>query len=412
MTHGRRSSRSMGFTLIELLVVIAIIAVLIALLLPAVQQAREAARRSQCKNNMKQMGLAIHNYLNISNYYPQPVADGSCHLSHWGFIPQLLPMMDQAPLYNIWNPNDGYSCANQAPLRAAYIPSLACPSDPGSGSNNDFAPYYRDSGTTSRGRQSLWFQTTALSGCPQADFACFSSAAGGDIPAMGTPDGQGGEIRLLGQTSNYIGSHGDGKSSGSSSNVACSPWDILFSVSHAGGANDGPEPTFGFGANANGGRGIFRCYTQPDPLHGPINADGTTNSKAIGIRDVTDGTSNTIMLGHVTTNQTAQSGGWWASNGSSRSTVIPINWTPIKNCMRSNKNYNVETFFGTGSSCTNQAPGCNGTWNVGGFASHHVGGAMFCMADGSVQFLSENIDLVTYNALGSRAGNEVVGAAF
>ncbi len=97
MSRARR-----GFTLIELLVVIAIIAILIALLLPAVQQAREAARRTQCKNNMKQLGLALHNYHDTHNCFPFAfMVGGDFNISTWGIM--LLPYLDQAPLYNRWN---------------------------------------------------------------------------------------------------------------------------------------------------------------------------------------------------------------------------------------------------------------------------------------------------------------------
>lgn len=85
-----------GFTLIELLVVIAIIAVLIALLLPAVQQAREAARRTQCKNNLKQLGLAFHNYHDALGALPSH----QYYFQRWGWGTMLLPYLDQAPLYN------------------------------------------------------------------------------------------------------------------------------------------------------------------------------------------------------------------------------------------------------------------------------------------------------------------------
>src|SRR5215831_17732652 len=88
-----------GFTLIELLVVIAIIAVLIALLLPAVQSAREAARRAQCVNNLKQIGLAMHNYESANSSLP-PGIKGSV----WGtWLVYVLPFMEQSSMFNAWN---------------------------------------------------------------------------------------------------------------------------------------------------------------------------------------------------------------------------------------------------------------------------------------------------------------------
>ena len=94
-----------GFTLIELLVVIAIIAVLIALLLPAVQQAREAARRTQCKNNLKQVGLALHNYHDITSTTMPPGyinLTQSGALQGFGWASMLLPQIDQSGLYNLF----------------------------------------------------------------------------------------------------------------------------------------------------------------------------------------------------------------------------------------------------------------------------------------------------------------------
>ncbi|MDB5336143.1 MAG: prepilin-type cleavage/methylation protein [Planctomycetaceae bacterium] len=124
--------RNQGFTLIELLVVIAIIAVLIALLLPAVQQAREAARRSQCKNNVKQIGLALHNYHDVHSVFPAGVTNGPTNNS--GGAPMyimMLPFLDQGSLYNKFNfslnAGDTYSALFQ-PLVNTIIPSFNCPS--------------------------------------------------------------------------------------------------------------------------------------------------------------------------------------------------------------------------------------------------------------------------------------------
>src|ERR1700761_7427542 len=97
-----RRPAAAGFTLIELLVVIAIIAVLIALLLPAVQQAREAARRTQCKNSLKQLGLALHNYHDSLNVFPfgsTYASSGPVYGPKHTWVEYILPYVDQAPLY-------------------------------------------------------------------------------------------------------------------------------------------------------------------------------------------------------------------------------------------------------------------------------------------------------------------------
>lgn len=131
------SRKRRGFTLIELLVVIAIIAVLVALLLPAVQQAREAARRSSCKNNLKQLGLAMHNYHDTFSAFPPQASDS---LYGYSAQAQILPMLDQGNLYNLldfdqpvqvglpWAPNVNPALAD---LVGQALPVLRCPSDPG-----------------------------------------------------------------------------------------------------------------------------------------------------------------------------------------------------------------------------------------------------------------------------------------
>src|SRR5512135_1528420 len=124
-------SRRQAFTLIELLVVIAIIAVLIALLLPAVQQAREAARRSQCKNNLKQIGLAMHNYHDVANCFPVSIGWNQNQSRNGAFSDKvmMLPYLDQAPMYNLINyrqdpPPDGIGWfgGNQNPVLSGRLP--------------------------------------------------------------------------------------------------------------------------------------------------------------------------------------------------------------------------------------------------------------------------------------------------
>jgi prepilin-type N-terminal cleavage/methylation domain-containing protein len=180
--------RKKGFTLIELLVVIAIIAVLIALLLPAVQQAREAARRTQCKSNLKQVGLALHNYHDVMGVFPYATANvGQCQAAgqlvtnHKGWL-YLLPYMDQAPLYNQfnfsnatgnWNPNGGILAGggstagtNNAQYTTKQLPVLLCPSDDGPRFYSGTGPTY-GSGVANTARTSYDFVVSQGQGCTQ-----------------------------------------------------------------------------------------------------------------------------------------------------------------------------------------------------------------------------------------------------
>jgi prepilin-type N-terminal cleavage/methylation domain-containing protein len=126
--------RRSGFTLIELLVVIAIIAILIALLLPAVQQAREAARRTQCRNNLKQLGLALHNYESTFTCFPMSSVivrrtDGSINTSFVGPYLRLLPFIEQGNVYSAVDINSAYGSIDNAVAVGRKMAFFLCPSD-------------------------------------------------------------------------------------------------------------------------------------------------------------------------------------------------------------------------------------------------------------------------------------------
>jgi prepilin-type N-terminal cleavage/methylation domain-containing protein/prepilin-type processing-associated H-X9-DG protein len=123
-----------GFTLIELLVAIAIIAVLIALLLPAVQSAREAARRSQCTNNLKQIGLAVHNYHDVMGAFPpgylsRPGSDGDNTGPGWGWAAMILPQLEQTALFNAINFSLPIEAPDNQTARLTHVATFVCPSD-------------------------------------------------------------------------------------------------------------------------------------------------------------------------------------------------------------------------------------------------------------------------------------------
>ena len=123
---GRR-----GFTLIELLVVIAIIAVLIALLLPAVQQAREAARRTQCQNNLKQLGLAVHNFHDTYGKLPASGRPAAASTTRIGTFVQILPFIEQSAMWDRYDQSVNWGHANNLPVTGLSLPAFLCPSAPG-----------------------------------------------------------------------------------------------------------------------------------------------------------------------------------------------------------------------------------------------------------------------------------------
>jgi prepilin-type N-terminal cleavage/methylation domain-containing protein/prepilin-type processing-associated H-X9-DG protein len=138
MTHPAHVALRRGFTLIELLVVIAIIGVLIALLLPAVQAAREAARRARCTNNLKQIGLALHNYENVNGAFPpttivlfaSPTATTPYFTCEWGVLARIAPYLELGPLYSSMNFDFTYDRPPNTTVCGLTVALAICPSEP------------------------------------------------------------------------------------------------------------------------------------------------------------------------------------------------------------------------------------------------------------------------------------------
>jgi len=325
-----------AFTLIELLVVIAIIAVLIALLLPAVQQAREAARRSQCRNNLKQIGLAMHNYHDVATMLPVGCTarpngtggDSSLGMDIFaGAFTSILPYMDQANLLNLYDQQQSWEYQS-AITASTVIPSYLCPSNAG--------------------------------------------------PSIITFD--------------FLAAYPMGK------NVAGVTY--LLSKGSINGWCFNPASVTGVGAF-----GINLCTR---------------------FRDMTDGSSNTLLVG-----EGAYGSSWPLAKGSAFATPVAdgksgqawIVTQPNATTLQGGGMLDVaNSIFGTTAWKLNLNPVIESIYNdsaltncsdsqhfTSNFRSPHVGGGHFLMGDGSCRFISSNIAEVTYKALSTRGGSEIIG---
>jgi prepilin-type N-terminal cleavage/methylation domain-containing protein/prepilin-type processing-associated H-X9-DG protein len=295
----QRTRSRLGFTLIELLVVIAIIAVLIALLVPAVQKVREAAARTQCQNNLKQLALSVHGYHDVFKKIPQnrnPNTYGyDINGSSWSWISRILPFIEQGPLYTNGNLANYPVFNTQLATYGTQINVLLCPSDSSTGQAR-----------TDRANTG------------------------------GTPCG----------STNYRGVSGSNWAWGNYTNTGPT------------GNNNGLDA----------GDGIF--YRSDD-------------GRKLTLLGISDGTSNTLMIGEDLADWN-QHCGWPNSNYANGTCAIPFN---AKSSSGAQYSY--------------------GDWpNVYSFHSRHTNGGNFALADGTVRFITDGIDIVSYRNLSTINGGE------
>ncbi|SFH57201.1 DUF1559 domain-containing protein [Planctomicrobium piriforme] len=361
-----------AFTLIELLVVIAIIGILVALLLPAVQQAREAARMSQCRNNMKQLGIAIHNYHDAFGMFPyarggtshpdggtiNKTANNATRAS--GYI-GLLPFLDQAPLYNIISSSQTFN-------GTSYVAFGPCPSSRTYGTY-DYPPFMTQ------------------------------------IPALQCASSQVIETNVFGGTTNYAFCWGDNNRSITGSETVSARQGVrnnkrgLFGLQQCRKMRDIPD-----GSSNTVAFGEIATSNNPNSIRGGVALSrGTDPAYNLNISCQGQGDRATGLLNNAGTNANLRGNGW--ANGISSytgmATVLPPN---SPHCLQSGNDHS-----------DGQSPASS--WHSGG-------GANVLLADGSVRFISENIDVGNqalrdlkvgptpfgvWGSLGSIAGEEIAG---
>ncbi len=365
-----------GFTLIELLVVIAIIAVLIALLLPAVQSAREAARRAQCTNNLKQMGLALHNYHSSTNSFPLGVTaayntdnPGCVAWTGWSAQALMLNYMEQTALYNAANfmVDARFATGNCWPINSTVddtkVSSFLCPSDANAG-KEFFNNYYGSRGTTIT---SDW------------------GVRGEPAPRCG-----GGQ--------KYTGLFGYGTAESVNSVTDGTSNTVAFSESLVGSGAGRPAPQVT-------GIAIDSLSSYGTPI---TNLQDPYNTLPMGqsppgtiITEILQTCQSTWQTATQSTGLFSNKGQEWSSGAEGFtlfSTIVPPSSTQY-----------------TFGACRFGCGGCDTLYkgdhaHVTNASSNHPGGANVCFADGSVRFVKSTIAMNIWWGLGTRASGEVISS--
>jgi prepilin-type N-terminal cleavage/methylation domain-containing protein/prepilin-type processing-associated H-X9-DG protein len=361
--NRRRTRATHGFTLIELLVVIAIIAVLIALLLPAVQAAREAARRSQCVNNLKQLGLALQGYNDVNGCLPPSgnaivMNSVTSNGNDYGMKVRILPFLEQTSLYNAFNQGIEYNMVQNGTVSSTHVNTFVCPSD-GTLVNRGLSNYAgHDFGDCSYGNNigtSLTFFGNTFDG--PANLI-------GSVTVSGVTYGSnnGGTLTLASITD------------GTSNTVIHSEW--------LKGKNQS-------------GDGQWQVYTASIALSGTTPA---IPAGAIGYQNILGPISAMCQSSKTQSGFTTKGYSWSDSACGIGGCYSHLNTPNKKACTYSNltAGYSADVRYSVGTMI--------------GASSNHPGGVNVGFLDGSVKFIKDSVSFATWGAIATKAGGEVVSS--